>query len=460
MITTIVIVMLIYFAAMVGLSWAGKKYATSFDSYLNMGRSGGVLLIVGGAVGAHIGNGLVIGGAGEGAAIGFSGAAYGFGCALSYVILTFFINDFMYNGGYMSLADYLRKRYKSEIPAQVYNIATVLSYLGILGAQLMAGKALFIALGLNGTLGVIAIALVVFLYSQISGLWGAFATSVVQTAVITVGLIVSVAVLVSNGAVEMIREAMSAGTVPENYMNFVGGYAPATMMLLIVPTALSIFTDQCTFQRVNSAKSAKTSRIAHLISAVIIIPLSIAPAFVGMYGFVRFGASGNDAFFSVVMNVLPPLSAALIVTAVLAAVMSTIDGAFIAFSAVILNDIYKGRINPDASQEKLSKMTLGLNVIVALIGIVIALSFGSIVSVLSNTYLFLCAACLIPFLGGILWKKGTHMGAIASSFVGVAFVLLQMLGIYTLPYSTITVFIPSLFAFVAVSLMTQKNVNV
>lgn len=457
LITTIVIVMAIYFISMIVISWMGKKHASNFDSYLNMGRSGGVLLIMGGAIGAHIGNGLVVGGAGEGAAVGFSGAAYGFGCALSYVILAFCISNFMYRGGYLTLADYLRKRYKSEIPAQVYNVATVLSYLGILGAQLMAGKALFIALGLNGTAGVIVIAVVVLLYSQISGLWGAFATSVVQTLVIAAGLIVSVIVLISIGAMDLIRDAVATGAVPETFTSFTGGYDAATMMLLIIPVALSIFTDQCTFQRVNSAKSAGTSKIAHLLAAAVIIPLSIAPTFVGMYGAVKFGATGNDAFFSVVMNILPPVAAALIVTAVVAAVMSTIDSALIAFSAVLLNDIYKGYIDRDATPEKLSKMTLGLNIGVTVIGIVIALSFGSIVSVLSNTYMFLCAACLIPFLGGILWKKGTPSGAVASSIVGVGFELLELLGIYALPYSTITVFIPSLIAFAAVSMMTQKQ---
>ena len=47
LITTIVIVMAIYFISMIVISWMGKKHASNFDSYLNMGRSGGVLLIMG-----------------------------------------------------------------------------------------------------------------------------------------------------------------------------------------------------------------------------------------------------------------------------------------------------------------------------------------------------------------------------------------------------------------------------
>ena len=172
MMITIIIVMAVYFVAMIAISWMGKKYATNFSDYLSAGRSAGIALIVGGAMGAHLGNGLVVGGGGEGAAVGLSGAVYGLGCCLSYVFLAFLLNKFVYQNGYLSLADFLRKRYDNELPAQVYNIVTVLSYLGILGSQLMAGKALFEAMGMNGVVGVFIIAIVVFLYSQISGLWG------------------------------------------------------------------------------------------------------------------------------------------------------------------------------------------------------------------------------------------------------------------------------------------------
>lgn len=457
MMMTIIVVMVIYFIAMIAISWMGKRYATSFSDYLSAGHSAGIALIVGGAMGAHIGNGLVVGGGSEGAAVGLSGAIYGLGCCLSYVFLAFLMNKFVYQNGYMSLADFLRKRYNNELPAQVYNVATVLSYLGILGSQLMAGKALFEALGLSGTIGVFVIAIVVFLYSQISGLWGAFATSVIQSAVIAVGIIAALIYLLQDDAWGQIQQAMAAGVVPETYTSIYKGYDMTTILMLVIPVSLSIFTDQCSYQRICSAKTEKTSLAGHLLAAAFMIPICIAPAVIGMYGFVKYNATGNAAFFTVVLNVLPPIFAALVVTAVIAAVMSTIDGAFIAFSQVILNDLYCNHINKSVTDEKLSKMTLGLNVIITAIGIIFTLNATSLVGLLSNTYLFLCAACLVPFLGGRIWKHGTTAGAVTSSAVGVVFCLLQMTGVYTLPYSAVTLFVPSLIAYVAVSLFTGKQ---
>lgn len=457
MMITIIIVMAVYFVAMIAISWMGKKYATNFSDYLSAGHSAGIALIVGGAMGAHLGNGLVVGGGSEGAAVGLSGAVYGLGCCLSYVFLAFLLNKFVYQNGYLSLADFLRKRYDNELPAQVYNIVTVLSYLGILGSQLMAGKALFEAMGMNGVVGVFIIAIVVFLYSQISGLWGAFATSVIQSAVIAVGILAAVIYLFQDNAWGLIQEAVAAGTVPETYTSIYKGYDLTTILMLVIPVSLMIFTDQCSYQRICSAKSERTSFAAHLLAAAFMVPICIAPAVIGMYGYVKFGATGNSAFFTVVLNVLPPIFAALVVTAVIAAVMSTIDGAFIAFSQVLLNDLYRNHINKSVTEERLSKMTLGLNIIITAIGIVIALTATSLVGLLSNTYLFLTAACLVPFLGGRIWKGGTTAGAVTSSAVGVVFCLLQMAGIYTLPYSAVTLFIPSLVAYVVVSLCTGKK---
>lgn len=456
MISTILIVMAIYFLAMIAISWKGRKYASDFTSYLNTGRTGGILLLMGGCLGAQIGNGLVVGGAEQGSMVGLAGIAYAVGCALSFLATGLIINDMVYNGNYMSLGDYLKERYHSDIPTWIYNITTVLCYIGGLASQLMAGKALFEALGLNGVMGVVIIAVVVFLYSQISGYWGAMATSVVQIGVIIAGLFITLAYLMSNGAWDTITSAVANGTVPPTFTKL-SGYNAEIWLMMTIPACLSSMTDQVGWQRINAAKSAKAAKVSAILSVFVLLPIAVIPVIIGMYGTAAYGATGTAAFFTVIFEALPPILAALMVAAVVAAVMSTIDGCLIAFSAIILKDIYKGHINKSATDKQLSKMTLGLNVIVITLGILLAISSSSIIGLMANTYIFLCAACLVPFLGGWLWKKATTAGAVSSSIVGVIFALLQFANIYTLPYSAITIFVPSLIAFVIVSLMTQKK---
>ena len=97
--TLIVIVMAIYFVGMIAISWMGRKYGKNFDDFISAGRNCTTLMIIGSAVGSHIGNGYVVGGAASGAAVGLSGAWYGIGCALSYLAVAFVLNHRVYKCG-------------------------------------------------------------------------------------------------------------------------------------------------------------------------------------------------------------------------------------------------------------------------------------------------------------------------------------------------------------------------
>lgn len=460
MIPTIVVVLVIYFAAMVGIGFLGRKKASNFEGYLSMGRSAGVLLLMGGAIGGQIGNGFVVGGAAEGAASGLAGCAYGIACALSTVMVALFLNNFIYNHGYMSMADYTRERYQNEIPGTIYDLSTALSSIGLIAGQIMAGKALFEALGLPGEVGAVAIAVVVLLYSQLSGLWGAFATSVVQTGVILVGLVSTTLVLFSRGAVGDMNSAIQAGTLAKSSLDF-SGLSAAGFAGMMLPLLLGMVTDQPTYQRVNSAKSAKISRIACYLSCLVMIPLALMPAFIGSYGAFKYNASGNSAFFNVIINELPAIVCALIIAAVLAAVMSTIDCGLITMSTVLTRDIWQGALKKNPSEAQLKKITLVINIGFMFTSTALALSASSILGLLNSVYSFLAAACFVPFVGGVAWKGGTTKGAVAASVVGVITVIISWFGV-TFPLGNmipagIFPIIPSAVAYILVSLFTQKK---
>ncbi|RHB65549.1 sodium:solute symporter family protein [[Clostridium] symbiosum] len=460
MIPTIVIVLILYFAAMVVIGWMGRSKASNFEGYLSMGRSAGVLLLMGGAIGGQIGNGFVVGGAAEGAVSGLAGAAYGIACALSTVVVALFLNNFIYNNGYMSMTDYTRKRYHNEIPGTIYDLSTAISSIGLIAGQIMAGKALFEALGLPGNVGAISIAVVVLLYSQLSGLWGAFATSVIQTGVILVGLVATTIVLFSKGAVGEMSAAIQAGNLASSSLDF-SGLSAAGFAGMMLPLLLGIVTDQPTYQRVNSAKSAKISRIACYLSCLVMIPLALMPAFIGSYGSFKYGASGNSAFFDVILMELPAIVCALIIAAVLAACMSTIDCGLITMSTVLTRDIWQGTLKKTPTEAQLKKITLGVNVGFMVTSTALALSASSILGLLNSVYSFLAAACFVPFVGGLAWKRGTAAGAVAASIVGVVTVLISWTGV-VFPFGSIIpagIFpvIPSAIAYIIVSLCSKNT---
>lgn len=460
-IPTIVVVLVIYFAAMVFIGWMGRSKASNFEGYLSMGRTGGVLLLMGGAIGGQIGNGFVVGGAAEGAASGLAGSAYGIACALSLILVALFLNDFIYNNGYMSMADYTRQRYHSEVPGTIYDLSTAISSIGLIAGQIMAGKALFEALGLPGTVGAIAIAVVVLLYSQLSGLWGAFATSVVQTGVIIVGLVATTIVLISRGAIGEMNTAIQAGELAGSSLDM-SGLSASGFAAMMLPLLFGMVTDQPTYQRINSAKSAGTSKIACYLSCIIMIPLALMPAFIGSFGAYKYNASGNSAFFDVILNELPAIVCALIIAAVLAAVMSTIDCGLITMSTVLTRDIWQGALHKNPSEKQLKKITLVINILFMGSSTILALSSGSILGLLNSVYSFLAAACFVPFVGGIVWKKADAKSAIAASVVGVLTVLISWIPGVTFPLGDIIPsglfpIIPSAMAFILVGLFTGSS---
>lgn len=453
----LLIVLGLYFAAMLAIGLIGsKKVGGDFDKMINANKSTTVLMFMGAAIGAHIGNGFVVGGAASGAASGISGAWYGIVCALSYVFILAFFNKRIYQKGFISLSDFLRDRYKNDLTAILFIIATCIGLIGNAGVQLMAGKAMFEALGLNGTTGVIILTAIVLAYSVLSGLWGAFMTSAVQIGVITVGLVVTTVVLLCKGAVGTISGAFAAGQLPDTFFTALpGGISPILSML--IPISMAVIADQCTVQRINSSKDYKTTVKGWVFSILLMLPLAIMPAFIGMFGAAEFGITDNSVFFTVAMQALPSVLGAVMMAAVLAAIMSTVDAFMVGISTMLLHDVYRGMINPNVEPKKLVKWDRLISVAIAVIALVVALLADNIIGMLCSITAFVGAGCFVPFVGALYWKRGTAKGAIAASAVGMIAMILHWLGIVQLPLEEVGGAVCSLVAYVVVSLLTQKD---
>lgn len=460
--TILVTVLAIYFLGMIGIGWFGKKkYGTDFNTMISAGRNVGVILFIGTSVGCHIGNGFIVGGSAAGAASGISGMWYGIACAGAYLIVALTVNKPIFKLGYITVPEFLQARYNDKFTSVIYIVTTVIANTGICGVQIMAGKALFSALGMNGNIGAVAIAVVVLIYSSLSGLWGAFATSVVQVGVIIVGLVSTSIALLFNGAIDTIITAFNSGATPETYFEVLPG-GIMTFLAMLIPIALAHMGDQCIVQRINSSKSAKVGVWGFILSSIIMIPLAFLPAFVGMYGFVTFGEAaleGNSVFFSVALHALGPVIAAVLIAAVIAAIMSTIDSLMVANSTVVMNDLYRGMINPKASEKALLLGDRIVTTICTCIALLVAISATNIIELLLSVNSFIAACVFATFMGCLFWKGGTRMGSIASASIGFLTVFVDLVGIVHLPYPTITPIVLSITTYILVSLFTKANNN-
>ena len=99
-------------------------------------------------------------------------------------------------------------------------------------------------------------------------------------------------------------------------------------------------------------------------------------------------------------------------------------------------------------------MMLWSNLTVCGASILIALVMDDIIQILSAGYSLTAAGCLVPFLGGLIWKRGSTRGAVSASLVGMAACLANFFGLISLPYASLTCIALAIVTFVAVSLLT------
>ena len=219
--------MAVYLAGMIGIGLYGRKFAATFNDSITAAKQSTTIMIIGGAVGAHIGSGFVVGGAESGAIYGIAGAWYGIGCGISWLLVGVLVAKFFYRNRYLSLSDYFKTRYNDKSTRLIYSISTPLSYVAMFAGQILAGKAIFQAFGIDGNLSIIITALVVLFYASISGLWGAYMTSVIQVAVIVAGLIFALISMIIDGGFAAIQ-----ATLPATYFDPVP-FSAETLVVLI-----------------------------------------------------------------------------------------------------------------------------------------------------------------------------------------------------------------------------------
>ena len=449
--SVVLVILGIYMVVMVGIGLAGRKYGGSMNDFMTAGKQGTLLLVTGSYIGSHIGNGIVVGGAEYGAVYGIGGMWFGVGAALSYLLFSAVMSRRADRGKCVTLSDMLEQRYGDKVTTILMAVLNGAANTAVMAGQIMAGKRLFEYIGVNPVLGAIITTLIVIIYSSMSGLWGVMMTDVIQSTVIFITVIVTVIFIGSQGGFQLMAQNLPAESfqmVP---------FSMETFIMMLGPTALYGLVSSAAFQRTVSCKEEKTAVMAPVIAACMIIPFVILPVLIGMYGKALWPDAANGTIiFQVLFEAMPPVLAGLLIASICAAVMSTCDGGLVTITANIVSDIYYKHINPQASEKTLAKMTTWSTVIVGLIALILSLQFSSIISLLSMAYTFMTAGGLVMIAGGILWKKGTTQGAIASFLIGIACVIVNKMGLQ-MPMASIFPILPSLIAYVAVSLMTQPK---
>jgi SSS family solute:Na+ symporter len=217
------------------------------------------------------------------------------------------------------------------------------------------------------------------------------------------------------------------------------------------------------WQRVFTARSDKTAKWGGTVAGTYCLVYALAGAVIGTAAKVMYPTLPNTdtAFATIVKDELPVGVRGLVLAAALAAVMSTSSGALIACATVANNDIWaklRGVVKRDGEEHDEVK---GNRVFILIMGVAVictAIALNNVVEALTVAYNLLVGGLLVPILGGLLWKRGTAAGALASVVVG-GLAVIGLMATYGILANEPVYYglLSSLAAYVVVSLSTKPT---
>ncbi|MEU6666354.1 sodium:solute symporter [Streptomyces sp. NPDC046727] len=450
-------VIVLYLAGMLAMGWWGMRRAKSKSEFLVAGRRLGPAMYSGTMAAIVLGGASTIGGVGLGYQYGLSGAWMVFTIGLGLLALSVFFSARIARLKVYTVSEMLDLRYGGR--AGVISGVVMWAYTLMLAVtSTIAYATIFdVLFDMNRTAAIILGGSIVVAYSTLGGMWSITLTDMVQFVVKTIGvllLLLPIAVVKAGGFAEM------KAKLPTEYFDPLG-IGGETIFTYVLIYTFGMLIGQDIWQRVFTARSDRTAKWGGTVAGTYCLAYALAGAVIGTAAKVLYPKLGSpdDAFATIVKDELPMGVRGLVLAAALAAVMSTSSGALIACATVANNDIWsrlRGRATSGERDEVQGNRVFILVMGLAVIGTAIALN--NVVEALTVAYNLLVGGLLVPILGGLLWKRGTVQGALASVAVGGLAVIGLMAGYGILANEPVYYgLLASLAAYVAVSLATRPT---
>lgn len=350
----------------------------------------------------------------------WAGASLPLGLALCLFLTGLFFAKPLNRMGLITLPDFYRLKY-GRVTELIASIIMVLSFSFLLAGNLVAGGYLFQTfLGTSYATGVVLIALIAFTYTVAGGLFAVAYTDVLQVLVAFIG---SVALIWYVGSTFGITIPEAMGPFAFEQLTDPGSGAVinwATLLALGLGDIVAIDF----MERVFAADSPQTAQRAcfagSLGTVVIGVPFSLVALSSGSILEQAGVTADGPILYAMLQNVVPPLLALLVLGAIVAASLSTADGAILGTSSVLAQNVFRVRSHSPSTTrgDKLLWITRFMAIPITLLGIVFALRVPQTGILLLLAFDLGFAGLLVPLAGGLFWSKSTRSGALACIVVG------------------------------------------
>ena len=263
-------------------------------------------------------------------------------------------------------------------------------------------------------------------------------TDVIQFILYTAGLIGALLLIGLTDAPAQLYEVMLRD---EKLRTFDFSFDPTVRMTVWIAigagtvAGLANMTDQVSMQRYLACKSLREAQWALWAKPALSIPLNILMYSLGLALYAHYQlnpelaegiARGDQAFPHFILHEMPHGLSGLILAAILAAAMSSIDSGIHTVSTVCVEDFYKRLVRPDASDQHCLGLARCLMVFWGCVIVSIALVYGQVGSIFD-----MMASLMAPFFGcatgifllGTTSRRATAWGTLCGGLIGYALVL-------------------------------------
>ena len=420
------IIIAAYFLAVFGIGFYHSRRQSNTSEYFLAGHSVGWFAVGASLFSTNISSEHFIGLAGSGASSGLAVGCYEWSASFCLFILGWLFVPYYLRSRVFTMPEFLERRFGPACRWYLTIVSLIAYIFTKISVHLFAGAILMReVLGWDYLTTSILLVVATGIYTITGGLKAVIYTDLFQSFVLITGAVVlSVLGLEKAGGFAGLRAAL-----PPDFFHMV---KPASDP--VYPWVGTIFgtlilgiwywcTDQSIVQKTLSARDVEQARKGTFFCAA----LKILPVFIlvlpGLIARALYPnvVTGDNAYPTLVLRLLPRGLVGLMVAALLAALMSAMSSVLNSCSTLITMDIFR-KLRPDASERRLvfvGRVMTGVIVVLSIAWLpFIKYLSNEIYQYLQSVQAYVGAPITATFLVGVLWKRATARAAITTLVTG------------------------------------------
>lgn len=438
--TPMLVTFLIYILGMVLIGFIAWRSTKNFDDYILGGRSLGSVVTALSAGASDMSGWLLM---------GLPGAIFLSGISESWIAIGLIIGAWLnwkivagrlrvqteHHDNALTLPDFFTSRFedRSKILRVISAVVILMFFTIYCASGVVAGARLFEStFGMDYATALWAGAAATILYMLVGGFLAVSWTDTVQASLMIFALILTplIVIMAVGGLSDSLAVIQAKST--ENLDMFKGLNVVAVLSLL--GWGLGYFGQPHILARFMAADSHRSIRTARRIGMAWMILCLAGAVAVGFFGIAYFQnnpgeasgvtQNGERVFIELARILFNPWVAGILLSAILAAVMSTLSCQLLVCSSALTEDLYKGFLRKNASQKELVWVGRLMVLLVALIAIALAANpENRVLGLVSYAWAGFGAAFGPVVLFGVCWKRMNRNGALAGMVVGAVTVV-------------------------------------